>query len=907
MSNTNLFLSFFGGGLLLAATSLFAQQLPTGRELMPSSISSSPTGTMPTNLALSSDGRYALCSSIGFRSALWCLSVTDAKVVDHREFPNTKPNPSTYGLYYGLAVGPNNTVYSSEGCNSAMAVLRVGPKGNLSELPSISLPVEGEIPAGIALDKRGYLYVAINSFWRSNDPRTLLSPGRLRIYDLNHKRWVGAYSFGERLSNFPLAVAVTSDGQKAFVTSERDSAVYILNTSHPQKPWLLKKVNTGDHPDALLLAPKTDRCYVANAHSDTISVLSISSGKLLGTVLLRPEGFRGLPGITPTDMALSSDECTLYVTLADLNAVGIVDTRSKRLNALLPAGWYPTALLISPNNDSLFVANGKGNRAHNPNPKHINGHPDASNYYILQIIRGSVQRVPIPPRSQWARLTRLVLEAAHLASPASLKTTNPVAAIGREAGKIKHVIYVIKENRTYDQVLGDMPQGNGDPALCLFGRQITPNLHALAERFVLLDNFYCCGEVSGNGWTWSTQGMSNEYVERNVPYNYSGRGRLYDFEGQNNGYLVGGYPALGPDGKPLPNYFFPKGAKPVPDVCGIPTGRIWDRVRREGLSYRNYGFFLSNGPTIPGFGQVIPDNYPDVEGLQPPGHDLAGITDPDFRRFDLDYPDSDAPSHWYARTHNPACLYPEKAYGKYFMPSRIAEWKREFKLMLAKDPSGNAVPTFMTIRLMMDHTAGLASGAHSPASDVADNDYAIGELVQTISHSPIWKQTAIFVIEDDAQDGPDHVDAHRSPCWVISPWIRAHTVDHRFYNTDSVLRTIELLLGLPPLCSYDAVATPILDWDTAPRNEAPYRAILPPQAIIAQHNPSKSALPPGSALYRLVSKADQIDLSHADAAPANLLNRMIWVSVRGLQIPMPAPRYTLPLPALQHNEQEGDD
>src|SRR5579875_161743 len=871
-----------------------AQQLPNGRMLSPS-LYTTPVGNVPVNLAISPDGRYALCTCIGHESGLWCLRLSDGRIVSHLAFPNTSPHPSTYGLYYGLAIAPNNTLYLSEGCNSAIAEVKLKSDGSLSLVKTLAMPVKGDVPAGMALDQRGYLYVAVNMFWGQRDPRLMLNPGQLAIYNLQTHQWVSTTNLNAKLSNFPLAVAVTPQGDRVFVSSERDSAVYVFNASRPTHPTLQKKVITGNHPDALCLNRKATRCYVANAHRDTISVLDVPSCRVLATISLRPESLRGLPGVTPTGLALSLDEKTLYATLADLDAVAVISTRTNRLLGLIPTGWYPTSLAVSPHGKSLFVANGMGNQAQNPNPLQIAGRPDADTYYILNLIHGSVQTIPLP--NSLTTLTRTVLDKAHI--PSKPPNGNPLAAIGLRAGKIKHVIYVIKENRTYDQVLGDLPNGNGDPNLCLFGTEITPNMHALAERFVLLDNFYCCGEVSGSGWTWSTQGMSNEYVQRNVPYTYSGRGRLYDYEGQNNGYLVGGHPALGPDGKPLPDLLFPKGANPIPDVAGIPTGRIWDRVRQAGLSYRNYGFFLSEGLNLPGFGQVLPDNYPDETGLQPPGHDLAGKTDDDFRRFDLDYPDSDAPEIWYERTHDPNCLYPERAYGKYAMPSRIAEWKREFHEMLVKDPSGNAVPAFITIRLMMDHTAGLRSGAHSPASDVADNDYAVGELVETISHSPIWKSTAIFVIEDDAQDGPDHVDAHRSPCLAISPWIKAHSEDHRFYNTDSVLRTIELLLGLKPMSEYDALASPILDWDTAPNNDAPYTALLPPKRIIAEHNPSKSALKPGSVLYRLVAEADHLDFSHADAAPAQRLNRMIWVSVRGPHSPMPPPRYTLPLPIIR--------
>ncbi len=386
---------------------------------------------------------------------------------------------------------------------------------------------------------------------------------------------------------------------------------------------------------------------------------------------------------------------------------------------------------------------------------------------------------------------------------------NPLTSIGLSSGKIKHVIYVIKENRTYDQILGDLPQGNGDPSLVLFGHDITPNQHALAERFVLLDNLYACGEVSGDGWDWSTQGMADAYVIRNIPYNYSHRGRKYDEEGQNNGYPTAGAKAKDDDGKPLwKDPAYKSDAAPIPDVANT-NKNIWDAARDAKISMRNYGFFLTNSEGLVG-SPGGPDNTPASMGLLPGGHDLAGVTDLDFRRFDLDYPDSDAPSLYFKQSADQDdCLFAKTAYGHAKSPSRFAEWNSEFQMMLAKDPSGSAVPTFTMIRMGTDHTVAAKAGKHAPQSYVADNDYAVGQVVEAVSKSSIWKDTAIFIIEDDAQSGIDHVDAHRTTGFVISPWIKAHSVDHHFYNTDSFLKTIELLLNLKPLSQYDAVADPI--------------------------------------------------------------------------------------------------
>jgi hypothetical protein len=325
---------------------------------------------------------------------------------------------------------------------------------------------------------------------------------------------------------------------------------------------------------------------------------------------------------------------------------------------------------------------------------------------------------------------------------------------------------------------------------------------------------------------------------------------------------------------------------------------LWDRAHDAGISYRNYGFFLStknDEDPLP----AMPAYYPTVKGLQPPGHDLAGLTDMDFPSFNLDFPDSDAPKIYHDQTQDESFQYSLHRYGKYNLKSRFAEWNREFQMMLAKDPTGAAVPNLMFVRFPHDHTQGLSSGKHSPAAEVADNDFGVGQLVEAVSHSAIWESTAIFVIEDDAQNGPDHVDAHRTTAFVISPWIKRASVDHRFCNTDSLLKTMELLLGLQPMSQYDALALPILDWDSKPSNIEPYTATLPAKEIIAQMNPKAGD--------ELTAASDKMDFSHADAAPANELNQIIWKSVKGKDAKMPAPRNSLVSPARQGIKQAAKD
>ncbi|HLJ57489.1 MAG TPA: alkaline phosphatase family protein [Chthonomonadaceae bacterium] len=870
------------------------EPLVTGKRIAPAGDQQN-VGSLPMNLILTPDQRYAICSDMGYRQALTCLDARTGKTVSRIDFRRA----GTEGLYYGLAAvqrGGETHVFASLGADAGILAATVGPDGALAKTGTLSLK-PGDLAAGIDVDRRGYLYVAINEFsLKAQDIREMTTPGALAVLDTRTGAEIGRYRFGNQLSNFPFAVATLRDGSRVYVTSQRDGTVTALDTTDPASIKLVDTIATGSHPIALCLNGAQSRLYVANAHSDTVSVVDTTRDRVVATVPLRPRSLGSFAGATPTGLALSADERTLYVSLGDMNAVAVVSLARNAVAGFIPAGWYPSAVAATKEGRLLWT-NAKGTQLRNPNGKPAG--PDGGyGTYSLSVLEGGVATMPAPDRAALAEMTRQTIANNSRQLPAGAPA-NPLASIGLKAGKIKHVIYIVKENRTYDQVLGDLtdesarPVGNGDSSLTMFGKEVTPNLHALALRFVTLDNFYDCGEVSGDGWTWSTQGMASEYTIKNVPYNYAGRGRQYDFEGQNNGYPVGGFPAAGPDGKPLVSKSSPlyPSAKPVPDVNGIPAGHIWDAVLRSGLSIRNYGFFLTFGVKAGGE-LMLPDNYPSVQGLQPAGHDLAGRSDYDFLQFNLNYPDSDAPRlvaerRAAAGTPGPEdALYPMRAYGKHNAPSRFAEWNTEFQQMLAKAPDGSAVPNFMMIRFMADHTQGVGVGRHTPDSYVADNDYAVGQLVEAVSHSPVWESTAIFVIEDDAQNGQDHVDCHRSTCYVISPWIRAHSVDHGFYNTDSVLRSMELLLGVQPLSQYDAIAGPILDWDTAPSNREPYRALLPDEAIIAKRTVASSREAP---LSKLTAR---LDFVHPDSADPEILNAILWKYAKGMNAVPPPPRHS---------------
>jgi YVTN family beta-propeller protein len=941
-------------GTSAPATQQVDVPLATGRRIDPSvAASSQGVGSLPVNLLLSPDGKYAVSTGAGSREQLCSTRLADGTQAGKLEFRSTVADKAN-GLYYGLAFGPDGEVYAAQGAAARVAVVKLHADGTLSREREIDTG-KNDFPAGLALDRKGRLYVAHN-----DPPHTKAvpfgTPASVSVHDAATGKERGRYTFKDEvgLSNFPLSVAVNADGSKLFVGSERDDAVYVLDARDPADIKHHATIHTGSHPVGLLLDKAHGRLFVANAHSDTVSVVDTNTDKILHTILLRPQVAKDLAGATPLGLALSPDEKRLYVALGDMNAVAVVDLAEAdgpELEGYIPVGWYPTAVAVAPDGKTLLVTNAKGDLARVPHDFESAKKKGVAS--PLTLYEGTLWRVAIPTSGELKQLTERALENSRL-TPKYLGAENPLKGIGLQAGGVKHVIYVVKENRTYDHVLGDLPQGNGDPERCIFPRAVTPNQHALAERFVLLDNFYDSGEVSGDGWTWSTQAQANEYTIRNVPYQYSGRGRVFDYEGQVNGYPAGGFPANGPDGKPLSDDpRFKAGGKAVPDVAASPGGHLWDLARKQGLTIRNYGFFANNG--IKDGGKVlIPDNYPAAAGLQPGGHDLGGLTDVDFRRFDVNFPDSDASADFAQRFKDDGYRWPMKAFGKDKLPSRVAEWKREFAMMLAKDPAGGAVPNLMFVRLPSDHTAGANPGHPTPRCMVADNDYGLGQLVEAVSRSPIWKSCAIVVIEDDAQNGPDHVDAHRSTCFVISPWMKKGSHDRTFQNTVSAIKTIECLLGLPPMCQYDAASGVVGGWDDAPRNDEPFVAIAPDPTIMRERNGEKNEAAPISpeqpndpkvgpkvepkmepkqepkvvdpqpatrpaagpstspstgpaaaaepdprlaADRSMTSAADlaaaslDMDFTRADRAPADLLNRVLWKSVKGIDAePPPTPR-----------------
>ena len=914
--------------------------LVNGRRITPAGTTSGPVGIMPLNIVLSPDGRYAITTSSCISALLSTVRVSDGAVVSSLAFPAFDPSIPNGGLFYGLAFDPtphNNTytLYAAQGAYGTVAVLTLGSDGTLTQTgaipakPSagIALYMPVDQPAGIAF-ANGTIYMA--NYFSITLGANYQPASTLSMYRASDGARLGSYKFMDEANtntpSFPYAVVEKSDGSRAYVASQRDGCVYVLDTTDPGHIRLVSKIPNLTHPSALLLNKAQTLLYIANAGSDTISVVNVANDQLqvIATVLLRPSNVSNLPGVSPSGLALSPDEKTLYASLGDFNAVGVIDTGTNQLDGYIPVGWYPTALAAAPDGKALLVVNGWGTTAMNPNPQLDYLHPDVLGInssgpiptwvgppgpgYVLNSIPGNVSRIDLTKAiPSLAQSTAQVIQNNQNTPAMGSSADSILAGIGIKSGKIKHVIYIIKENRGYDQVLGDLPRGNRDPSLTIYGRTITPNQHALAERFILLDNFYNNAPVSGEGWVWCTQSLANAFTIKSIPYIYQLSLATYQinyaFEGQVNGYVTGGYPAQDQDGNWLstPSHL---PASPIPDVAEAPGGYIWDGVKKAGLTYRNYGFFLSAGAPSTPYYSSIPDNYPNKANLSPPGHiptppgQVAGFSDYDYRKFDFGYADSDA---WVKygfnakdlglTTGNPPGYYASKNSPIQAQPSRFSEWNREFQEMLKQDPTGNNVPAFMMVRFMRDHTMGLNPAFGSPRAMMADNDYAVGELVQAVSNSPIWTSTVIFVIEDDAQFSNDHVDTHRSFCQVISPWIKKGTVDSHFYDTNSVLKSIELLLGLSPMSQYDHFSNPIMGgWDAAPNNSAPYTAILPPPDIIGEVNMNIASYDSKDPRLRLALLSSKMNWKVADAAPYRLLNEVLWKDAKGPNSKVPKPR-----------------
>ena len=768
----------------------------TGQVLLPNGWKLSPAGRslqlgdLPLNMQLSASGRLLAVTNNGQSTqSLQLIDPKTEKLLDEKILGKA---------WYGLAFSHDEkTLYASGGNDNCILVFPIQNKqiGKPDTIKLAASPWPGNkvCPTGIVVNK-------------ANSRLYTVTKEDSALYVVN-------LASGKILNRVKLAAEAYScilspDEKTLYISIWGGEQVACFNTIN----GTITSIKAGSHPNELLLNKKGALLFVANANDNAVSIINTITHKTIETVNTALYPTR-LTGSTTNGLALSADEKTLYIANADNNCLAVFDVSkpgSSQSRGFIPVGWYPTNVKVL--GSKILVANGKGfTSMANPlgpqpvlkadNSGYRKGAVNNKEQYIGGLFKGTLSFINVPQTDQLKAYTRQVYANTpfnnKITATAVGEAGNPIPRRRGEKSPIKHVFYIIKENRTYDQVLGDMPQGNGDTSLCIFGSKVTPNHHAIANEFVLLDNFYVDAEVSADGHNWSTAAYATDFIEKTWPTSYGGRGGNYDSEGERRA------------GDPRDGY-------------------IWDYCKRAGVSYRTYGEFADEGKAS-------------IKSLQnhfcvrSPGFDL-NITD--IRREEV--------------------------------------WAHDFDSLLRI----GAVPQFNTLRISNDHTSGQHKGAISPIAAVADNDQGIGRFLEHLSKSSIWKESVVFILEDDAQNGPDHVDAHRSPVLVAGPYVKRNAVIHGMYSTSGVLRTIELILGLPPMSQYDAAAVPLFDCFTNKPDFTQYtnkhaRVDLQ-QRNIADNESSR--------------RSSKFNFAKEDAVPDLDLNEVIWKYVKGETAVMPAPK-----------------
>jgi YVTN family beta-propeller protein len=702
----------------------------------------------------------------------------------------------------GIAIDePNKLMYVTLNRNNTLAVV------NLT-----TMAVETQIPVGIA-------------------PYTVKLVGN-KAYVTN---WGGRK---------PIAGDATgpSSGSKAVVDPETGIAssgtVSVVDITSRQ---VTAEIETGLHPAGMVLSPDESLLYVANANSDFVSVIDTKTDEVVQELSTKPMEILPL-GSAPNALTISPDGKTLYVANGGNNALAVIDLASGQVNGLIPTGWYPGAVILNKTGDQLFVANIKGvggdyrgsentrKRAFQYAGRDASSVPEKgvnSREYL-----GSVSIIEVPDK---LTLEKYTLKAAiNMRLPKINQSLNleqvtkkivPVPTKPGEQSVFKHVLYIIKENRTYDQIFGDLPQGNGDPDLCFYGRNVTPNHHKIAEEFVLLDNLYCNGVLSADGHQWTNEGNVTDYIEKS----FGGFERSYPYDGDDA-------------------------------LAYASSGFIWDYVLQANLTFRNYGEFV--GAKIEPSSATWNDNYMDyLNGTNnvkitavPQLHTLEPYTCPTYVGFPGSIQD----------------VY------------RAGEFIKELK---GYEESGE-LPNFMIMLLPNDHTVATREGFPTPQAAVADNDLALGRIIEAVSNSKFWKETAIFVVEDDPQAGLDHVDGRRTIAFCVSPYTKRGKVISTHYNQNSILRTMELILGLPPMNQFDMAATVMTDCFTETPDFTPYSS-LQNNIALDDMNPVISSLNESSKQYFYAQKSMEMDLDEIDKADEVLFNKILWHDVKGYDVRYP--------------------
>jgi YVTN family beta-propeller protein len=751
---------------------------------------------LPLNIIPLADNQHALVATSGYnKHELSLIDLHSQKVVAKQVVPQS---------WFGLALSPkqDRVWWSGGGADRihtfAVREGRLTPSGAEETQPKDE--AKGKKKKAPAAGFKSGLLLHGDTLYSLD-----INHGTLSVLNASDGSLVKKIPCGSR----PYDVVLAGNRAQLFVSDWARRRVLAVSLADLR---VVAEIPVGEHPNQIAVHPKDDRLFVACASSNCVSVIDSRRGIVTETIYtaLFP---RAPEGCTPDALALAPDGKTLYVANADNNCVAVLDVAEpgkSQVKGFIPTGWYPTSVAVTPDGKHLLVGVGLGNQT-KPNPfnKDKKKKGGRSFPYIGTTLSGSLSVVPVPTEKQLIDYTATVYRNCPYsdkllsAAPYPRKTAIPTR-VG-DPSPIKYVIYIIRENRTYDQVFGDMKSGNGDPSLVMFGEEITPNAHKLAREFVLLDNLYCNGQVSRDGHPWSTMAYHTDYIARDWHLTYSRRAGVKDDE---EGNLSKG-----------------------------PSGYLWDACARAGLGYRSYGEYGK---------RVSQDDGSFKMDAAVPG--LVGHICPDYgvaKKKGQVVRDTD----------------------------NIEVFLKEYREFEQK----GTMPRFIVMSLGEDHTKGTTPGAHTPQACVASNDLALGRLVEAVTHSKLWPQTAIFVIEDDAQNGPDHVDAHRTVGLVISPYTKRSALDSTQYSTVSMIRTMELILGLSPLSQYDAAARPMFASFTDTADLAPYKHV-PARIDLSATNPKNA--------YG-AERSAKMDFSDYDLVDDFELNEILWHAVNGANAPLP--------------------
>ncbi len=784
-----IFLSYYSFGQTLQELESKRVNLPNGWSLTPVG-NTLQLGDLPLNIAVSVSKKYIAVTNNGQSvQSLQLIDVKNEKILDNVVIPKS---------WYGLKFSADEKFLYASGGNDNW-ILQYAVKNNRLILKdSIKLGKKWPVkisPAGIDIDDaKNLLYVVT----KENNS--------LYVVDLKSKK----VSLELKLPAEAYTCLLSPDKQTLYVSCWGCDKVLLFNTEQQK---ITGEIPVGDNPNELCLTRNGNYLFVANGNDNSVSVINTRSNKVIETLnaALYPHSPEGS---TSNGLALSADEKTLYIANADNNCVAVFDISqpgNSKSKGFIPTGWYPTNVKVI--GKKIWISNGKGFTSmanpYGPNPSRrseevLYQEGDKSKpievQYIGGLFKGTMSIVDEPTQNQLSVYSQVVYHNSPYQKEKELvsdgEAGNPIPMKVGDPSPIKHVFYIIKENRTYDQVLGDMKEGNGDPSLVLFGEKYTPNQHKLAKEFVLFDNFYCDGEVSADGHEWSMGAYATDYLEKTWPTSYGGRGGEYDGEGV----------------RPIANNKL----------------YIWDQCKQKNISYRTYGEFTDAKTT-------------GIDVLK--GHFSTTYTGWDLSVYDT---------------------------------TRFFQWKKEFDSLVKI----NAVPQFNTVRFGNDHTEGLRKGRLTPFAHVADNDLAVGMFLEYLSKSPIWKGSVVFIIEDDAQNGPDHVDAHRTTAYVAGGFVKRGFVDHTMYSTSSMLRTMELILGLDPMSQYDASAEPMWRSFSSTPDLTPFVSV-PENVSLSEKN---------VAVNEWQRRSEKFNFTKEDAVPDMEFNAVLWHGIKGDDVPLPAPK-----------------